>query len=821
MTSKRATLLSLAFCLLVSSPLFAITRTWTGAVSANWSDPANWSPAGVPGPSDTLVLGKNNSQNRDMINDLPAWTRIGPISMPNLTSFSLSGNPMILTGTVSGECVAAWNVDLRMEADVTLPGYVFNGTIDLNGHAVTLHTWLTRQFNSPPADINGAIVGTGTLIISGIRSRITSSNSFSGTVRIDSSCELVGSMANADFDVDQGELTGGGTVRSLSGIGDINPGSLGATFRTFSTSSLSLDGAYIADVAFNTTTRSDTLDVTGTVRLSGTLYPVLGLQLTPPTLGREVVLIENDGNDPVIGTFLGRPEGALIPADGLTMRISYHGGDGNDVTLTSVAYQKQWTGACGSNWSAPCNWSPAAVPLPGEPLDFGGHPLRGTYPNNDLTAGLVLGGLTLNGYILEGNPITLTGDVSAGPLGGDLYLPVTIGSSLHIRNCQSFRRIDVNGQTLSIDGPTIIYELNGSGTIPPGMLSIDRGTFAGVLSGSIAIGALRYTSITGATHLGGFRSDTEVADIAIDAGGTIEPGLIDSLTSPPAPVGTISATSLLLDGTYDCDLFANTADRIIISGPISLSGNLNVVIRKSGQTAASFMIIDNRGSAPVSGTFIGLPEGALLQAGGLTFKISYQGGDGNDVVLIRQTATTIALAQSADATAFGEPFTFTATVTGSEAVVTFSDGLVSLGNVSPSNGVAALSLASLPTGSHTITAVYGSTTASVTHTVQRGTTRLVVLTGNTAAGQSPSVTAIVAAEAPAEGTPTGLVTAEIDGIGVSTARLDHGAWTFSAGAVAAGRHTVTVHYDGDENFESCVGSTELVIVPPRGRSVRH
>ena len=59
----------------------------------------------------------------------------------------------------------------------------------------------------------------------------------------------------------------------------------------------------------------------------------------------------------------------------------------------------------------------------------------------------------------------------------------------------------------------------------------------------------------------------------------------------------------------------------------------------AGFTAAagqSFVIIDNDASDPISGTFAGLPEGAPINdflGSGLSAVISYQGGDGNDVVL--------------------------------------------------------------------------------------------------------------------------------------------------------------------------------------------
>jgi hypothetical protein len=60
---------------------------------------------------------------------------------------------------------------------------------------------------------------------------------------------------------------------------------------------------------------------------------------------------------------------------------------------------------------------------------------------------------------------------------------------------------------------------------------------------------------------------------------------------------------------------------------VSLFGDWKV---NAGDT---FTIIDNRSSDAVSGTFAGLDEGAQFTVDGVTFAISYVGGDGNDVVL--------------------------------------------------------------------------------------------------------------------------------------------------------------------------------------------
>ena len=64
-------------------------------------------------------------------------------------------------------------------------------------------------------------------------------------------------------------------------------------------------------------------------------------------------------------------------------------------------------------------------------------------------------------------------------------------------------------------------------------------------------------------------------------------------------------------------------------------GSLDLTCLEGGviKKGDTFTIIDNKGPIPVQGTFKDLPEGAEITAGGVTFKISYVGGDGNDIVL--------------------------------------------------------------------------------------------------------------------------------------------------------------------------------------------
>ncbi len=64
--------------------------------------------------------------------------------------------------------------------------------------------------------------------------------------------------------------------------------------------------------------------------------------------------------------------------------------------------------------------------------------------------------------------------------------------------------------------------------------------------------------------------------------------------------------------------------------------NLSAGAQFTGLLGNQVTIIDNQGDNAVSGTFNDLPEGAGLQINGQEWVISYQGGNGNDVVLTRQ-----------------------------------------------------------------------------------------------------------------------------------------------------------------------------------------
>jgi hypothetical protein len=74
--------------------------------------------------------------------------------------------------------------------------------------------------------------------------------------------------------------------------------------------------------------------VSGTLTVGGTIQ----IQVTnaPCPAGRTYLLIDNDGTDPIAGTFTNAPEGGFVVAGGQIFRITYTGGTGNDIVATAL-----------------------------------------------------------------------------------------------------------------------------------------------------------------------------------------------------------------------------------------------------------------------------------------------------------------------------------------------------------------------------------------------------------------------------------------------------------------------------------------------------
>ena len=237
-----------------------------------------------------------------------------------------------------------------------------------------------------------------------------------------------------------------------------------------------------------------------------------------------------------------------------------------------------------------------------------------------------------------------------------------------------------------------------------GVTTVDSGT---LVNNSNLNGSLFLST---SAILQGQGSSTSLTSI----GGNIVPGTSGAGIISPSGALSLDSNSgfvSLLNGTTPGSQYGE----IEANGPIQL-GNANLIVTLGYTPSANetFTLINNTGNAAISGTFLGLNEGSLLNAGGQSFKISYVGGDGNNVVLTHQETTATTLTSSPTTSVYGQPVNLTAnvSVTGSgtgtpTGSVTFYNGTTPLGTAPlDANATAKFATSNLSIGASTLIAVY-------------------------------------------------------------------------------------------------------------------
>lgn len=142
--------------------------------------------------------------------------------------------------------------------------------------------------------------------------------------------------------------------------------------------------------------------------------------------------------------------------------------------------------------------------------------------------------------------------------------------------------------------------------------------------------------------LNGSRSDVSVNEGGVFGGDATVGGLyVSGVVAPgnsPGKITVLGGFSLENTGVYKAEILNKDHYDQIVARDVSLNGSLDLTYLAGGviKKGDTFTIVGNNGTNPVQGTFKDLPEGAEVTVSGATFKISYVGGDGNDVVLTAQ-----------------------------------------------------------------------------------------------------------------------------------------------------------------------------------------
>lgn len=189
------------------------------------------------------------------------------------------------------------------------------------------------------------------------------------------------------------------------------------------------------------------------------------------------------------------------------------------------------------------------------------------------------------------------------------------------------------GATLTVTSPGIVQGavtvaglLNGSGTLGGNLTISNLGLRegAGTINGTVTVNS-------GGT-LGG--TGSIVGAITVNSGGKLAPGSGGTGTLNVGNVTFANGSQFVVEiestGVFN--------DRLNASGTVTIGSTASLVLIDAGTgTIAPRQSVEilSKSTGTVSGTFSGGADGQLLTVSGTQYRVYYNGGDGNDVVLIR------------------------------------------------------------------------------------------------------------------------------------------------------------------------------------------
>jgi hypothetical protein len=577
-----------------------------------------------------------------------------------------------------------------------------------------------------------------------------------------------------------------------------------------------------------------------------------------PATGDSFHIIDHTGAGAIGGAFTGVPEGTILTVGSAKFHVSYAGGTGNDVVLTAVNLEPTLDAIA----------DPAAI------LEDAGQQtvnLSGISAGGSDAQTLTVTATSSNPALIPDPTVSYTSANATGSLAytpvsnqsGTAIITVTVqdsGGTTNGGDDTITRTFTVTVNAVN-DAPTVaapIADLTVSEDAAP---VLDHASLDAVFADVDNLDAELTYAVT-ATTPGG------IVAAAIDAGDALDLSfLADAFGDVEITVRATDPDGLFAEDTFhvavtpinDAPTVANPiADRIVptSAAPVLNHADLNTVFADVDDLDAElvYTIFANNNSALVS-AIIEADDSLDLsftagQNGIADITIRAADPDGSFVedsfrVTVKPpvATTTVITLSSPGPSSFGQPVTFTVTVTPGEGsdlptgTLTFQEGGATLGTSTPLIDVGGVATATFTTtatqlggGSHAITASYpgadafvASASADFIHTVNPAATAVVI----TAATPSPSIVGqtvtFTVTVAPGVGgvLPTGTLTF-MDGavaLGASTALLDVGGlatatFTTTAGQLGVGARAITAVYAGDANFAAATSAVFAHTVNP-------
>ncbi|MDQ3179661.1 MAG: VCBS repeat-containing protein [Acidobacteriota bacterium] len=342
-------ILLLVIILLFSTTAFSAVKTWDGGgADANWQTAANWVNDIAPVANDDLVLPATAAQLTTN-NNFFLLTNFNSITIDG--NYIIGGNPLRIAN----------NLTVNSGTPTISTAISLNGGQTFNAAQGSITTIVVLSVSGAGLTIDGIgsfaiglISGSGGIIKNGAgASLLASASSFNGAIAVNNGIFVVdANIPNSAVTVNNPNIIGGtlgfsgfggtgtvGTVNVTQGV--ISAGTLTSPTGILNTGNLTFtaNGNYACKIGGTIAGANghDQLNVRGIVNLNNARLVPIPWGGFRPAIGDEFMILKNDGTDAINGIFLDAPEGAVFGgALNSAFRITYRGGDGNDVVLIRV-----------------------------------------------------------------------------------------------------------------------------------------------------------------------------------------------------------------------------------------------------------------------------------------------------------------------------------------------------------------------------------------------------------------------------------------------------------------------------------------------------
>ncbi|MDF1739370.1 MAG: VCBS domain-containing protein, partial [Verrucomicrobiales bacterium] len=537
-------------------------------------------------------------------------------------TFSGHGLTLNVAGNTAGTFRADWGQAITLNVDnafTTPPALVVanssnaSGMIDLNGHDLEVSSVTAGQVSSTAIVTDST--GTATLTVTS-----TSPSTFTGV--------LSGGLQLTKAGTSDFTLSGNNTY---TGVTNVNAGrlivqsdnALGATSAGTIVSTtgqvlISGDGLTIAEpitVDGNNNTGSGNLGPlrngggsntwTGEITLggwsrisnAGGTFVVTGGVTSPPGMNYGFVVNNSSG----IVRFDTNP----IDLDGGS--IEFHSGGITELNVTGNDWYEtrvRWSGRVQTN---------VANALPSDTVV-----VLGVSYNSGMSS-------SHGQLLLAGNDQTIAGLTDQGAV--TRRVSSTSAATLTISNAADHTYAGTITDAISIiKSGAGVQALSGDNTYT-GSTAITDGILN--LEGAHTGGGAYTLNGSGAILTGSGSTDAAVTVTA----GSLSPGVTGVDETGTLNVGSLDLSSATGTFTVDLDGTSN-GDLLEVGGSVDLTGSiLDVQSVANVATGDTIIILSKVAGGAITGTFVGLAEGATHTQNGHSYTVSYTGGDGNDVTL--------------------------------------------------------------------------------------------------------------------------------------------------------------------------------------------